>query len=88
MNSVLTIEDAIAGAIARSLERSMREFAERLAALEARLPQFVSVAEAMQRTGLSRTCISEHVKSGRLVSKRVGRRVLIDLGTLKRVEGE
>jgi excisionase family DNA binding protein len=46
-------------------------------------PQFFSVAEAAKRAGLCEWTIRRMAKAGELVSRRAGRRLLIDSSSLK-----
>ena len=43
----------------------------------------VSIADACKVTGLCRTVIYEHIKSGRLCARKVGRRTVILAGDLR-----
>lgn len=74
------LKDAVAEAVA-PLERKVDELARRLAATLP--PQYVSVAEACERLGCSRSTVDAMITRGELVPKRVGRRVLIDPAQLR-----
>jgi excisionase family DNA binding protein len=61
--------------------RELRATVERLA--QSTPAQFLSVAEAAKRTGLCEWTIRRMAKAQELVSRRAGRRLLIDSSSLK-----
>jgi excisionase family DNA binding protein len=51
-------------------------------------PRFMTIAELMKRTTLSRPTIYRHIKNGSIPAFRVGRRVLIDAEFLFQIKGQ
>jgi excisionase family DNA binding protein len=51
------------------------------------VPRFMTIAELMKRTTLSRPTIYRHIKNGSIPAFRVGRRVLIDAEFLSQIKG-
>jgi excisionase family DNA binding protein len=49
-------------------------------------PRFMTIAELMKRTTLSRPTIYRHIKKGSIPAFRVGRRVLIDAAFLSQLK--
>jgi excisionase family DNA binding protein len=49
-------------------------------------PRFISIAELMMRTTLSRPTIYRHIKDGSIPAIKVGRRVIIDVEVLQKLK--
>ncbi len=88
----MTIDDTIKASVVAAVAPLVAEV-EHLAAEVARLrealpPQLVSIEDAAERLGLSGRTVRRRVRDGSIPVRRVGRRVLVDLGALRPLTGE
>jgi excisionase family DNA binding protein len=79
-----TLEEIVEDAVTRAVRRELAGLREEMAAIRAAVPpQMISVADAAKRTGLCEATIRRQIKDGEIRCKRVGRRVLVDVSSLR-----
>lgn len=83
------LADEIRAAVAAELVRLLPAIDERVARIEARLPPALGgIDDAARVTGMSRSSVKRALKTGDIQSTKVGRRVLIDLASLRPLSRE
>jgi excisionase family DNA binding protein len=91
MKTPTSMEDLIEAAVARALTRSLlaeqiRGLRDEIAAIRRALPpQFGSVAEAARVLGCCDRTVWRQIRAGKLPSRRVGRKTVVDLAALHAV---
>lgn len=83
------LDEALASVVARAiapLADAVRDLTAQVEALRAAAPsRWLSVADTAERLGVDRQTVRAMAADGRLVSRRAGRRILIDSASIRPV---
>ena len=84
-----TIETAVTRAVSQQVTRAVEELRAEIVALRRALPpQFGSVADAARALGCCDRTVWRQIRAGKLPSRKVGRKTVVDLAALHVVTDE